>query len=90
MQVQTRDQLSTMYVKRVRSMHHSGKKKLHALQDAYRAMSEEVANTFAKIVDKAEETELNEAETNEARQKEQDAVLGNHVRHTLAGGGGIK
>ncbi len=90
MQVRTRDQLTTMYLKRVRSMHNSGKKKLRALQDAYRAMSEEVADTFAKIVDKAEETEINEAEADEAKQKEQDAVLGKHVRHTLAVGGGIK
>ncbi len=88
MQVRTRDQLTTMYLKRVRSMHNSGKKKLRALQDAYRAMSEEVTDTFAKIVDKAEETEINEAD--ESQQKEQDAVLGKHVRHILAAGGGIK
>jgi TnpA family transposase len=88
MQIRTRDQLTTMYLKRVRSMHNSGKKKLRALQDVYRAMSEEVTNTFAKIVDKAEETEVKEAD--ETQQKEQDAILGRHVRHIIDISGGIK
>jgi len=88
MQVRTRDQLTTMYLKRVRSMHNSGKKKLRALQDAYRSMSEEVTNTFAKIVDKAEETEIKEADA--AQQKEQDAMFGQHVRHIIDVGGGVK
>lgn len=87
MQVRTRDQLTTMFLKRVRAMHNSGKKKLRALQDAYRAMSEEVTDTFAQIVDKAAETTAEEAD--DTQQKKQDAILGRQVRQILKAGGGI-
>jgi hypothetical protein len=73
MQVRTRDQLTTMFLKRVRAMHNSGKKKLRVLQDAYRAMSEEVTDTFAQIVDRAAETTAEEAD--ETQRKKQDAIL---------------
>jgi TnpA family transposase len=87
MQVRTRDQLTTMFLKRVRAMHNSGKKKLRELQDAYRAMSEEVTDTFAQIVDKAAESIAEIAD--DTQQKEQDAVLGQQVRQILKAGGGI-
>jgi hypothetical protein len=74
MQVRTRDQLADMYLKRVRAMHNSGKKKLRTLQDAYRSMSEEVTNTFGQILDKVADTEIEE--TDATKQQEQDAALG--------------
>jgi hypothetical protein len=87
MQVRTRDQLADMYLKRVRAMHNSGKKKLRTLQDAYRSMSEEVTNTFGQILDKVADTEIEE--TDATKQQDQDAALGKQVRQILAEGGGV-
>ncbi len=77
MQIQTRDQLVTMFLKRIRRIHNAAHDKLRALQDKHRAITEHMVETLHAIVDKASELE-------------EDAALGRHVRQVLIDNGGIE
>lgn len=77
MQIQTRDQLVTMFLKRIRRIHNTARDKLRALQDKHRAMTEHMVETLHAIVDKVPELE-------------EDAALGRHVRQVLVESGGIE
>ncbi len=77
MQIQTRDQLVTMFLKRIRHIHNAARDKLRALQDKHRSMTEHMVETLHAIVDKAHELE-------------EDAALGRHVRQVLVDNGGIE
>jgi len=57
MQVRTRDQLVTMYLKRMGLLHHQAKQRLHDLQDQYRDMSETMVDAFADVVQQTAETD---------------------------------
>lgn len=76
MQIQTRDQLVTMFLKRLRRIHNAGRDRLRLLQDKHRALTENMVETLHDIVDKAPELE-------------EDAALGRHVREVLAVHGGV-
>lgn len=77
MQIQTRDQLVTMFLKRIRRIHNAARDKLRALQDKHWAMTEHMVEILHAIVDKAPELE-------------EDAALGRHVRQVLVDNGGIE
>lgn len=77
MQIQTRDQLMTMFLKRVRRIHNAARDKLRALHDKHRALTEHMVKTLHAIVEKAPELE-------------EDASLGRHVRQVLIDNGGIE
>jgi hypothetical protein len=77
MQIQTRDQLVTMFLKRIRRIHNAARDKLRALQDKHRAMTEHMVETLHVIVDTASELE-------------EDAALGRHVRQVLIDNGGVE
>ena len=84
MQVRTRDQLTTMFLKRIHLLHNNARKRLRDIQDQHRELSETMVNAFADIVVQAEETEK-AASTEE---DERDALLGRQVRHVLQANGG--
>jgi hypothetical protein len=50
MQVRTRDQLTAMYLKRMRLLHNNGKKRLRALHDQHRTVNEMLVDAFAAVV----------------------------------------
>lgn len=83
MQVRTRDQLTTMFLKRMRLLHNNARKRLRDIQDQHRELSETMVNAFADIVVHAEETEKAAAE-----EDERDALLGKQVRRLLQANGG--
>ena len=74
-QVYTRDQLVTMFLKRMRRIHHRAKERLRDLQDHHREMTEQMVSALAEIAHHALETEA-------------DAAFGQQVRHVLAAYGG--
>lgn len=86
MQVRVRDQLTEMYLKRVRLLHNNGKKQLKELQDKYRPLNEMMIDAFTQIVYQAEATDL----TSDKKQAEKDALLGQQVRQLLLARGGIE
>ena len=86
MQVRVRDQLTEMYLKRVRLLHNNGKKQLKALQDKYRPLNEMMIDAFTQILHQAEATNL----TPDKKQAEKDALLGQQVRHLLQAHGGVE
>ena len=86
MQVRVRDQLTEMYLKRVRLLHNNGKKQLKALQDKYRPLNELMIDAFTQILHQAEATNL----TPDKKQAEKDALLGQQVRHLLQAHGGVE
>ena len=88
MQVRTRDQLIEMYQKQIRSMHHSGKRRLTALRDTYQGMTEELTNTFSEIVNVAADADT--PNSSDSDQDVKDTVLGKQVRTILAERGGVK
>ncbi len=57
MQIQTRDQLVTMFLKRIRRIHNTARDKLRTLQDKLWEMAEHMVETLHAIVDKAPELE---------------------------------
>lgn len=83
MQVRTRDQLATMFLKRMRLLHNNARKRLREIQDQHRELSETMVNTFADIVVRAEETEKVAAV-----EHDRDALLGKQVRRLLRANGG--
>ncbi len=76
-QIQTRDQLVMMFLKRLRRIHNAARDRLRALQDKHRAITENLVETLHDIVDKT--PELTE-----------DAALGSHVRQVLTEHGGVE
>lgn len=83
MQVRTRDQLTTMYLKRIRLSHNNAKERLRAIHDQHRALSELIVNTFAEVVHHADETD-------KADDKDKDLLLGKQVRQILNDRGGAE
>jgi hypothetical protein len=76
--VAPRDQLATMFLKRLRPLHNDARKRLRHIQNQYRELSETMVNVFADIVVHAEEAKKVAAE-----EDEHDALLGRQVRRLL-------
>lgn len=76
-QIQTRDQLVMMFLKRLRRIHNAARDRLRALQDKHRAITENMVETLHDIVDKTPELA-------------EDAALGSHVRQVLTEHGGVE
>ncbi|MHC4535417.1 MAG: DUF4158 domain-containing protein, partial [Planctomycetota bacterium] len=76
-QVQTRDQLVTMFLKRMRSTHNRAKEKLKALQEKHRDIEEQMMPAFSQVVHSAA-TELSDGE------------LGTQVRTIISDYGGVE
>ena len=74
-QVQTRDQVVLMFLKRLRSIHTQAKEHLRTLQDQYRTLTEQMVEALAEIAQHASETDA-------------DAPFGQQVRQILAQHGG--
>ena len=74
-QVQTRDQVILMFLKRMRRTHAQAKKTLRSLQDQYRTMTEQMVTTLAEIAQQATKTA-------------DDAPFGQQVRQILMYHGG--
>lgn len=83
MQVRTRDQLVTMYLKRMGLLHRNAKQRLHDLQDQYRDMSETMVDAFADVVQQT-------AETDKLSEAEKDVALGRQVRQIITANGGTE
>lgn len=83
MQVRTRDQLVTMYLKRIGLIHRNAKQRLQDLHDQQRAMSETLIDAFADVIEQTEAT-------NSLAQEEKDAALGKHVRQIISANGGAE
>ncbi len=81
MQVRTRDQLVTMYLKRLHLLHNRAKQRLREIHDQYRDLTETMVDALAEIVQQAGETERLGAE-------ERDNHLGRQVRQVLQANGG--
>lgn len=77
-QVQTRDQLVEMFLKRMRLTTNGAKKRLQELQQQHRELEEHMLAVFAEVID---ETILN---------PEDNAVLGQGVRDILKNDGGAE
>lgn len=76
MQVRTRDQLTAMYLKRIRLLHNNAKKRLRALHDKHRNMNELMIDAFADVVHHTGETDKLPGE-------EKDTALGKKVRQII-------
>lgn len=74
-QVQTRDQVVLMFLKRMRRTHIQAKKTLRSLQDQYRTMTEQMVTALAEIAQQATKTDA-------------DASFGQQVRQILDHHGG--
>jgi TnpA family transposase len=74
-QVQTRDQLVLMVLKRMRHIHANAKHRLRTLQDQYRTSTEMMIEALAQIAQQATETAI-------------DAELGHQTRQILSQFGG--
>ena len=74
-QVRTWDQLGTMFLKRMRRIHHQDHDQLRVLQDRYRDLTEQMVTALAEIAHHATETVA-------------DAAFGQQVRQVLAAHGG--
>jgi TnpA family transposase len=85
MQVRTRDQLTTMYLKRIRLSHNNAKERLRAVHDQHRALSELMVDAFAEVVHHAEVTAKIDDED-----QDKDALLGKQVRQLLVAKGGTE
>lgn len=83
MQIRTRDQLTTMYLKRMRRLHNNAKKRLHALHDKHRNMNEMMIDAFADVVHHT-------GKTDKLPNKEKDAAFGKQVRQIIKANGGAK
>lgn len=83
MQVRTRDQLTAMYLKRIRLLHNNAKKRLRALHDKHRHMNEMMIDAFADVVHHTGETDKLPGE-------DKDAALGRHVRQIIQANGGAE
>ncbi len=85
MQVRTRDQLATMYLKRIRLSHNNAKERLRAIHDQHRALSELMVDAFAEVVHHADLTDKIDDED-----QDKDALLGKQVRQLLKARGGAE
>jgi len=83
MQVRTRDQLTTMYLKRMRLLHNNAKKRLRALHDKHRNVNEMMIDAFADVVHQT-------GETDRLPNEEKDAALGKQVRQIIQANGGAE
>jgi len=76
-QVQTKDQLVTMLLKRMKRTHNRGKEKLLALQQQYRELEEHMMAAFSQVI-------------HYAAKEQSDANLGTQVRTVLDNYGGVE
>jgi hypothetical protein len=76
-QVQTRDQLVTMFLKRMRCTHNRAKEKLKALQEKHRDIEEQIMAAFSQVV-------------NCAATEPSDDKLGTQVRTIISDYGGVE
>jgi hypothetical protein len=83
MQVRTRDQLTTMYLKRMRLLHNNAKKRLQQFRDKHRLMNELMIDAFADVVHHTGQTEKLPGD-------EKDSELGRQVRQIIARIGGAE
>jgi TnpA family transposase len=83
MQVRTRDQLVTMYLKRMRLLHNHAKQRLQEIHDQHRELTETMVDALATIVQRADETD-------KLADGERDARLGQQVRQVLRASGGTE
>jgi len=83
MQVRTRDQLTTMYLKRMRLLHNNAKKRLQQFHDKHRSRNEMMIDAFADVVHHTGQTEKLPAD-------EKDSELGQQVRQIIAMNGGAE
>lgn len=83
MQVRTRDQLVTMYLKRVRRLHRQAKERLAEIQEQQQVLSETMISAFADVVQQTDETE-------KLAEAERDAALGQQVRRIVQANGGTE
>jgi hypothetical protein len=83
MQVRTRDQLTTMYLKRMRLLHNNAKKRLQQFRDKHRSTNELMIDAFADVVHHTGQTE-------KLPDDEKDRELGRQVRETIARNGGAE
>jgi TnpA family transposase len=85
MQARTRDQLTTMYLKRIRLAHANAKERLRTVHDQHRELSELMVNAFAEVVHHADATDRIED-----KNQDKDALLGKQVRQLLKNRGGTE
>ena len=89
--VRARDDLTEMFLKRMRRTHNWAQKKLRERQERQREIEEEMLAAFAEVLEEAAAPEASEAgrssDTAED-QEETDARLGRRVRRVLAARGG--
>ena len=78
-QVQTRDPLVEMFLRRMRRTFTLAQERLKELQDQYRALEEHMLAVFAEVIDQT----IRE-------QPEDNAALGQGVRHILKNDGGAE
>ena len=83
MQVRTRDQLTLMFIKRMRLLHNSAKKRLQKFRDEHLSVNEMMIDAFADVVQSADETD-------QLSQGEKDTALGKKVREIIDSNGGAK
>jgi TnpA family transposase len=83
MQVRTRDQLTTMYLKRMRLLHNNAKKRLQQFHDKHRSTNELMIDAFADVVHHTGQTE-------KLPDDEKDRELGQQVRKIIARNGGAE
>ena len=83
MQVRTRDQLTLMFIKRIRLLHNSAKKRLQKFRDEHRSVNEMMIDAFADVVQSADETA-------QLTDDEKDLDLGKQVREIIDSNGGAK
>jgi TnpA family transposase len=83
LQVRTRDQLTMMYLKRVRALHRKGVERLRQLQEKHRSLTEMIVDGFATIVQQAKTVA-------QLAEEERDKQLGQQVRQLLQEKGGAE
>jgi len=75
-QAKTRDELIEMFLRRMRSVHHSAQNKLRELQDKHRHLEESLLGVFGEVIQQVDSSDSDEA-------------LGRQVRELLDTHGGV-
>ena len=76
-QVTTLDQITTMFLRRMRLIHRNAKERLRLLREQYLELNEQMVTAFSEIVQHASTTD-------------DDQALGRQVRQTLTAYGGVQ
>lgn len=75
-QAKTRDELIDMFLRRMKSVHHSAQNKLRELQEKHKELEESLIGVLGQVIQRADTSDTNE-------------MLGQHVRTLLEQRGGI-